>query len=677
MEFAHVKKMTRSIAAIAGCRSSVIAAVVSVLFLFWGDVWGCVGSGCTGGIDPWQFVLRPEKPEWLAPRVMFDSAHAFDAVHYDIYMDVPYLSGNFAGFVRLTAVSNQANLSQVTLHMMHLTADSAKSDSGAPLAFVRGDSSLTITLPSAYPPGDTFAFSVYFHDVAQQRGFYFYPRNSYTMAEPYDARWWFPCFDEPWDKATADISCRVPIGIEVASNGTLLAIDTIGGYTTFHYREPHQITTYLICLGVGDYTVWEVNVPDGLGDSISCTYFVYPEDSAAAAYDFAAVPLMMEAFNNYFGAYPFDSYGMVAVQPFQYGGMEHQTMTTINRSWINGNRASEYGIAHELAHQWWGDMVTMSDFRHIWLNEGFATYAEALYAEYRNGRQAYDSRIQSYMNTYFYYDEHVGRFPLFDPDYYFNLAEYIKGALVLHMLRGIVGDDHFFEAFLHYADLYAYGNASTEDFRDAVETVAGVDLDYFFHEWIYEQGYPEYGYSYHSYPNGQGWRMVLDIVQTQTNSTVFSMPIQLLVEGNSNDTLLTVFNSQESETFQIDLPFEPTGMVFDPNNWIVKHARQESSIEDGGFKPRSVSLGRNFPNPFNGATSFCVSVPEIGNAYIAVFDISGRLVKSVFAGPLGEGTYNFSWDGTDDEGRPAASGIYFYRLRHDSRILTRSMTLLK
>jgi len=658
-------------------RSAVFWMVLAVCLYARGGALACAGWESVADFDPWQFALRPEKPEWFAPRVFFDSAHSFDAIHYDIFIDVPYISGNFSGRVRLTAVSNQAGLDQVVLHMLHLTADSVKSDSGSPLTFVRGDSTLTINLPASYPRGDTFVVSVYYHDIAQQRGFYYYPRNSYTMAEPYDARWWFPCFDEPWDKATANVSCRVPAGIDAASNGTLTGIDTSGGFTVYHYQEHHPITTYLICIGVGDYTTWAVNIPDGLGDSIPCTYFVYPEDSAAAAYDFATVPVMMEAFNNYFGPYPFDSYGMVAVQPFQYGGMEHQTMTTINRSWINGNRASEFGIAHELAHQWWGDLVTMSDFRHIWLNEGFATYAEALYAEYVHGRPTYDSRIRSYMSTYFYYDEHVGRFPLFDPDYYFNLAEYVKGALVLHMLRGIVGDDHFFASLLHYADLYAYGNASTEDFRDAVEAVSGIDLDYFFQEWIYEQGYPEYSYSYYSFPSGQVWRLVLDINQTQTNSTVFSMPIQLLVEGNSTDTLVTVFNSQQFETFQIDVPFEPTGLVFDPGNWIVKYARHESSIGDGGIKPELISLGQNFPNPFNGGTSFTVRIPETGETDVAIFDIGGRLAKSVFDGLLQPGTYNFFWDGTDDCGLPTASGIYFYRLSHNGRILTRPMTLIR
>lgn len=652
-----------------------IVSIMTALF-FHEAVSACEGIDRLLNFNPWQFLSQPEKAEFI-PRVAFDSAHSFDALHYDIFLDVPYTSGNFGGWVGLKGMANQAGLDEISLHMMHLTADSVKSDSGIPLTFVRGDSSLTVNLPSAINEGDTFNFRVYFHDVAQQRGFYYYVRNSYTMAEPYDARWWFPCFDEPWDKATADIRCRVPMGIEVAANGNLVAIDTSGGSITYHYNMPYAITTYLICLGVGDYTVWSVNIPDGLGDSIPCTYFVYPEDSSLANYDFATVPAMMDAFNLYFGPYPFDSYGMVAVQPFQFGGMEHQTMTTINRSWVNGNRASEYGIAHELAHQWWGDLVTMSDFRHIWLNEGFATYAECLYAEHRFGFQAYQNRIAIYQNNYFYYDEHVGRFPLFDPDYYFNLAEYLKGALVLHMLRGIIGDDDFFASLLHYADLYRFGNASTEDFRDAVESIAGVDLDYFFHQWIYEQGYPEYIYSYNWAPHGQGWRLNLDISQVQTNSPLFSMPIQVLVEGTAADTLVTVFNSQAAESYQIDLNFEPNNLVFDPGNWIVKRAYQGSTVGDETAKPKSIVLGYNYPNPFNSTTSFNVYLPYAGQTEIQVFDIAGRLVKTIFSGWLESGSHFYSWDGTDRNGEIVATGIYFYRLSHDNRSTIRSMTLLK
>jgi aminopeptidase N len=220
-------------------------------------------------------------------------------------------------------------------------------------------------------------------------------------------------------------------------------------------------------------------------------YYVFREDSALAAYDFANVPHMMDAFNYYFGPYPFEKYGMVAVTPFAYGGMDHQTMTTINRSWINGTRANEFGIAHELAHQWWGDMVTMSDFRHIWLNEGFATYAEALFTEYFYGQNTYAPRIQWYQDYYFIYDEYYGRFPLFDPVAIFNAAEYFKGALVLHMLRGMMGDEAFFNGLRQYGQLYRYGNASTEDFRAVMEDVSGLSLFTFFHQWIYEPGYPE------------------------------------------------------------------------------------------------------------------------------------------------------------------------------------------
>jgi aminopeptidase N len=367
---------------------------------------------------------------------------------------------------------------------------------------------------------------------------------------------------------------------------------------------------------------------------------------------------------------------MVAVQPFTYGGMEHQTMTTINRSWLSGNRRFEYGIAHELAHQWWGDMVTLSDFRHVWLNEGFATYAEDIFAENFYGRSTFETRMANLLQTYFYYDEHVGRFPLFDPWAYFNGAEYYKGGLILHMLRGIIGDDNFFTGMRHYATLYKYGNASTEDFRDAMEAVSGVDLDYFFQEWIYEQGYPEYQYAWQSEPFGDHYRVNFQLVQIQQNAPIFSMPIQLLISTTSGDTLVTIFSSQQNELFQIEVTNQPNAVQFDPNNWLIKKS-QLTNIELPVNHPIVYQLNQNYPNPFNSHTTISLMVPREGQVRLDVFDIGGRLVKTLVDNRIQAGEYTYNWDGTNQSGLPVAGGVYLYKMTSDGYQMTRKLTYLK
>jgi hypothetical protein len=386
---------------------------------------------------------------------------------------------------------------------------------------------------------------------------------------------------------------------------------------------------------------------------------------------------MMEAFNNLFGPYPFEKYGMAAVEPFAYGGMENQTMTTINRSWVNGQRNNEFGIAHELAHQWWGDMVTMSDFRHIWLNEGFATYAEALFSEYFYGDSTYAPRIARYQEIYFFYDQVIGRFPLYDPVAYFNAAEYYKGALVLHMLRGIVGDDDFFAGLLAYGAQYRYGNASTEDFRDVMETVSGIDLDYFFHEWIYEQGYPEYRYAWNYSESGNGYDVNLNMLQVQQNAPVFAMPIQLKIETNLGDTIVTIYNSQQYEAFRIFVHGLPTGLIFDPNQWIVKTAVEVSDIDELINPPSEYSLKQNYPNPFNEQTTISFSLPQQDRIKLEIFDINGRLVKTLCDGPMEHGNRILSWDGSTNSGQAAAAGIYICRLSSRAGDIVKKMTYLK
>ena len=633
--------------------------------------------GQRGHLTPWNFALKEVKPANDLARVLFDSSHSFDAIHYDVSIDVPFVTNAFSGRVRLHGISNEANLGQISLHMMHLVADSAMAASGTHLAYVRTDTTIIINLDRSYQLGDSFAIMVYYHDIAQQRGFYHYARDSYSMAEPYDARWWFPCFDEPWDKATADIHVKVPIGLDVASNGLLESIDTVGNAITYNWRENNLMTTYLLCIGIADYAVWTVKIPDGLGDSLPCIYYLYAEDSLDAIYDFGNVPTMVNIFNNLFGPFPFEKYGMVAVEPFQYGGMEHQTMTTINRTWLDGNRGSEFGIAHELAHQWWGDMVTMSDFRHIWLNEGFATYAEALFAEHFQGPAAYTARIQRCQDYYFYYDQYVGRFPLYDPVLYFNAAEYYKGALVLHMLRGIIGEDDFHAGLLHYASLYRYGNASTSDFRDAMEDISGVDLDYFFHEWIYEQGYPEYQYAWDYSQVGDDYLLNLYIRQVQQNSTIFSMPVQMAVNTPAGETTMTIFNSQQYEIFQISLTDQPLGVQFDPDNWIAKRVQQVSDITDWPQSPRAFELRQNYPNPFNNRTSISFSIVVQDHIRLEIFDITGAQVKILYDGEAEAGDHIVTWNGKDDSDNLVSSGTYLCRLAGSQNSAARKITYLK
>jgi aminopeptidase N len=662
-------------------KSMLVFALVAIS----ANVFACELIGDEKPILPWSMVINQEKPETPSAKVAFDSTHSFDVLRYSLGINYPFNYGYFEGVNVITAVAKENNLTQIELDMKHLVADLVTGiDWTDTLTFTRTDSTIIINLAEPVQADETFTIKIKYHDTAQQRGMYYYPRNFYSMAEPNDARWWFPCYDKPWDKAMVDMEFTVCDTHETSGESRMASTGSFWGvygseiYTIYVWEGQHPMATYLACVALVDTCAyWTVRIPNGLGDSIPCKYYVYREDSTNAAYDFAHVPQMTEAFNHYFGPYPFEKYGMVAVSPFAYGGMEHQTMTTINRSWINGTRANEFGIAHELAHQWWGDMVTMSDFRHIWLNEGFATYAEALFTEYVYGEQTYAPRVAWFQDYYFYYDQYIGRFPLFDPVAYFNAAEYYKGALVLHMLRGMMGDSAFFTGLRNYGQLYRYGNASTEDFEAVMEDVSGLSLYSFFHEWIYEQGYPEYHYNWTYEPSGGEYLVRVNIEQVQQNAPVFTMPIQLLIHTSEVDTLVTVINAQQLQTFDIMVRGIPNGVDFDPNHWIACKVQYVSSIDGVSQIPSEYALYQNYPNPFNNNTVISFSLPQNDRVQLKVYDINGREAKTLIDGQLSAGNHNYRWDGNIADGSPAAAGVYLYRLEAGSQKLVKKMTFLK
>jgi aminopeptidase N len=279
-----------------------------------------------------------------------------------------------------------------------------------------------------------------------------------------------------------DIRVTVPSNLIVAANGSLEStIDNGNGTRTFHWHSSYPIVPYLVSLAIHPYAVnsdWYT--PMAGGDPMEVRFYVYPDDVGNAAENNAKVVGMLEAFAPVFGEYPFitEKYGH-AQFPWG-GGMEHQTCTSIGGWW-------ESIIAHELSHQWWGDMITCADFGHIWLNEGFASWSEAVYYESIGGPEAY----RQYMDGMAYFGPGTVfvENPLSDNIFDGNLS-YDKGAWLVHMLRGVLGDEDFFAGLAAYRAQYEHGSATTEQLRDALEGVSGRDLDAFMEQWVYGEYSP-------------------------------------------------------------------------------------------------------------------------------------------------------------------------------------------
>ncbi len=590
--------------------------------------------------------------------------YSYDVTHYEIAIEMDTSTSSLAGKVTMTAISTVADLSIIAVDLdSAMTVDSVGL---AASAITRQNNTIRITLDRAYPVGDTFAVKIYYHGKPATDGFgafgFDYERGIdnpviWSLSEPYFARSWWPCKDIPNDKAdSVDIFISVPGNLQVASNGTLRSVTPGDTLTTYHWHESYPISTYLVSVAIADYdTLMTSYRYDETKPPMDVIFYVYPEhvaDSSVTA-SLGSMPPMLEFFSEIFGEYPFveEKYG-IAQFPWG-GGMEHQTITS-------QGGFSRYLNAHELAHQWWGDWVTNANWHEIWLNEGFASYSEALWQEHLYGSLEW---WMAYADQYEQFP-----YPLWVDDttsvwQIFNHTVYKKGAWVLHMLRGIVGDADFFTILRTYGNEFAYSNATTADFQAVCETVSGQDLSYFFDAWIYQVGRPVYDMSW-SVSNGTWpYEVSISLRQTQYPDTaLFPMPIDFTFHTTGDDTIITLFNDQPDTTYLVSLPDMPISIGLDEDNWILKRFASSLATIEPPQIPTTFSLEQNRPNPFNPATTIDFTLAASGFTVVRIYNLLGMEIATLQERYLSSGPHHVLWNGKIRSGLNAPSGIYFYMI---------------
>ena len=600
-----------------------------------------------------------------------ESLHTYDARHYQLNVTPSRTTNLISGTMPLDLRVVDPAIVNVDLFDEGLNVTAARVN-GSARSFTVTNGKLLIPICQgadcpAHGLGDSLQVAVDY-SASPPAGFYFYARNSYTFAEPYDGRFWWPCYDLPNDKASLDVYATVPDTNVCVSNGVLVSV-TPGapGTNVYHWQESHPIATYLVAITVGKF--WQWTQTTSSGPAISILENVFPEDSTKAKYDFANIPTMIPTFAARFGPYAFDKYGQVAVTPFGAGGMEHQSLTTINRSWVRGDRSVEGGMAHELAHQWWGDKVTCVDFRNIWLNEGFASYGECIWQEDFYGAAAYDAAVQAQVTSALNADNNI-RYALYDPPEanLFGTTIYKKGSLVLHMLRRVLGDSAFFAGMQLYGERFAYGTASTADFEKAMEDASGQALDWYFDEWVYDKGLPTYNWAWHTAPTGPNQSEVsVFIRQVQTNAPFFRMPIEFKVQRPAlPDTFVTAVNQALAEDyFVFTVNGAVSNVVFDPRNSIYKNVQLVTVGVPPVIPERGPSVALSAaPNPTRSAALFSIEVGITTTLPIEVrlYDSAGRWIRTL--GPVPATRHaEFRWDLRDASGRRMAPGLYFAQAR--------------
>jgi aminopeptidase N len=491
----------------------------------------------------------------------------YDVHHYDLDLTLDPAALTLTGTVAATVEVIGTAISTLDLNLDSGLTVSGATSGGVPVSYVHANDIVTVTLDQTYVTGDPVTVSVsYSGNPAGDSFGWSYSggqRMIWTLSEPYGAREWWPCKDLNSDKAdSVDIQVTLPDNLIVASNGLLISDIDHGTTRTFHWRTNYPIATYLVSLACHPYTTFsDWYTPQGGGDPMEIQFFVFPANYAAVQENYAKTKDMIATYAQAYGEYPFldEKYGHAE---FTWGGgMEHQTITSL------GGHGEDL-ISHELAHQWWGDMITCADFGHIWLNEGFATWSEAYWKENVEGFATY----QAYMDAAAYYG--AGTIFVEDPSDFSAIFDvnlsYNKASWVVHMLRHVMGDEDFIAGLALYRSAYGYGSATTEQFRDAMEAACGLDLDSFFEQWIYGEYFPVYSPSWSQRPDGT---VDLTIDQVQTNAGLFTMPIDVRIETTAGTFDFVVQNSLASETYSLPVTGTAEAVLLDPDRWILRQVQ--------------------------------------------------------------------------------------------------------
>jgi aminopeptidase N len=455
---------------------------------------------------------------------------------------------------------------------------------------------LTITLDREYPGGESLKLAIDYLIVKPKYGAHFVepddsepdqPRMVWTQGEPEYAHYWFPCIDSPTDRLTSEIVATVPKEYVVLSNGSLFnKRDNNDGTRTWHWAQIQSHVPYLMSIVAGDFEAYEQS-----WDGIPIVSYVPKGRLADAARSFEKTPAMMKFFSEKIGyRYPWPKYAQICVDEYSWGGMEHTSATTLNVRTLHDARAhldvdSDNLVAHELVHQWWGDLLTCKDWGELWLNESFATYFATLWEEHDAGwDEAAWTRHQEaeeYLGEDQRYRRPIVSYRYNSPNNMFDRHSYPKGGRVLHMLRFELGDELFWKVMSHYCQANEFRTVETADLRRSIEDVTGRGLNWFFDQWVHRGGHPDFQVDWRWDEQASAVRLTVKQTQKVDDITPLfrtDVEVELVTTGDAITRRVTV--SKAEETFVFPLSTRPARVCFDPRDWILKKLTFDKSKEE-------------------------------------------------------------------------------------------------
>jgi aminopeptidase N len=542
------------------------------------------------------------------------------------------ITGHVTTVVKVTA----ATLSEYYFELSNqLTIDSATIN--GQIASVVNVSNFVskIVLPITLAQNSIFTTDVFYHG-APTGGTNFFTNGllhqtaqvqvTHTVSAAYHSRDWWPCKQSLTDKIdSADIYITVPAGLTVASNGLLKSIVSLsGGFNQYQWSTRNPVDYYLLSFAIAPYSEYSYYMHfSNSTDSMLIQNFIYDSATVMQQHqdELDSVAHIINYFSDLFGRYPFDNekFG-ICLSPLG-GGMENQTMVTLGSLDITL-------IAHELSHQWWGDNVTCGSLHDMWMNEGWASYCEQLFVEhFWSPQQLLNYRTNVYSQAMtapggsVYVDDTTNENRI-----YSGRLTYDKGAAVAHMLRYMINNDSlFFQVLRNYHQQHHFGTATTEDLKDIAEQITNVDLDTFFHQWVYMQGYPTYGAKWYQ----SGSQVVVRVSQTTSvpsSVPVFKIPIEIQLRSPQGDTIIRVPNDHNIQYYTFNWTKPMNGLAIDPTNQILNKTgaivKDSSILNIPSVAEKKIEI---FPNP---AKDFWSVRNLPAPSDLVLTDINGRKVWS-------------------------------------------------
>lgn len=529
---------------------------------------------------PMIFSFHPDQSSNKDNRWISDT---LDAIHYAIHLNILNPSSHeIDGFTVVTLTPRQDHVDRICLELLQLQIDSVFVDEILSVDYIHHDPLLEISLSDPLSTDDTVAVRIHYHGEPFHEnwgGFHFAGSFAYNLgvgfvSNPHNlGKAWFPCIDDFRDRAMYDCHIRVNDAQTAVCGGVLLEIEDHPDETrTYHWQLLQTIPTYLASVAVGDYFLVE-DTCQGILDDIPITYYVRSVDLPKVAGTFVHLHEIFHTFEEHFGAYSWPRIGYVSTEN---GAMEHATNIAYPYGFINGGLSYEWLYAHELSHMWFGDKVTCASAEDMWINEGWATFCESLYREGIYGRESYMEHINA-LHAEVLQKCHT---PLQDNQYFalygipheytYGYTVYDKGSLVVHTLRGYLGDSLFFAGVKGFLEAFAFQAMSSFDLRDHLSFVTGMDMTGFFDAWVFTPGFPHFATdSFEVSRTGELYDVTVFVRQKYKGADALAndnrVEVCFMDQNRQTAAGLMVFSGQTGiQTFQ--LPFEPVMVILDPDD---------------------------------------------------------------------------------------------------------------